>query len=272
MTTSSWVLFAVFVADLLVFYRLWASNRWSSLSHTVTWALVSWLAWILTLPLEPPGTRAGPWTYLALALTGCASVAVLGARRPGVAMWNAVVVALLAVELLPWAESVVRQDDLHFDALRMASLAGAIVIGVVNYLPTHYFLSALLVGIGCACAWVRFWKADDGTFQAVDFLGRSALGTAPVAGWLFGNLLQHSKANEFDRCWIGFRDRFGVVWGQRLREQFNQAARHAGHHVRLTWQGLRRLQTGQPIDRKELSALLQILQALMKRFGGSNEQ
>jgi hypothetical protein len=263
---------AVCVADLLVFYRLWPSNRGSSLSHTVTWALVAWIAWILTLPMEPPGTRAGPWTYLALALTGCASVAVLGARRPGVAMWNAVVVALLAVELLPWAESVVRQDDLHFDGLRMASLAGAIAIGVLNYLPTRYLPSALLVGVGCACEWIRFWNAEDGTFQVVDYLGRSALGAAPIAGWFFARLLQKSKLNEFDRCWIDFRDRFGVVWGQRLREQFNQAAHHAGHPVRLSWQGLRRQQTGQAIDQIELNELLQLLQALMKRFGNSNEQ
>lgn len=272
MTPATWGLLAVFCSSLLVFYRLWLDNRRTSLAHAVVWALVAWLTWILTLPLEPIGTKPGPWLYLALALTGCASVAVLGARRPGVTMWNAVVVAFLAMELLPWGESLVRQDEFHCDGLRTATLIGAVAIGVMNYLPTHSFLGALLVGIGCACEWIRFLQADEGPLPALDVLARCAMAMAPGGVLLFRSLAPIAKSNDFDRCWIGFRDRFGVIWGQRLREQFNQAARHAHWRVILTWQGLRTQTAAEQPTQEQQVALLQTLSALMKRFGDSNKE
>jgi hypothetical protein len=39
--------------------------------------------------------------------------------------------------------------------------------------------------------------------------------------------------------WRTFRDRFGFVWAQRLRDQFNRAAANAGWPVHLGWSGLR---------------------------------
>jgi len=139
MTPASWGLLVAYCSSLPIFFRFWADNRRTSLMHAVVWAVLAWVAWILTLPLEPPGSKIGPWVYLALALTGCASIAVLGARRPGMTMWNAVVVAFLAVELLPWGEAAVRHDEIHLDGLRMATLVGAVAIGVMNYLPTRAF-------------------------------------------------------------------------------------------------------------------------------------
>ncbi len=150
MTPPGWMLLAVYCSSLAVFVRFWTANRRTSLSHAVVWATVAWIAWILTLALEPIGSKIGPWVYLALALTGCAAIAVLGARRPGIRAWNAVVAALLAVELLPWAEAAIRQAEMQLNGLRLATLAGAIAIGVMNYLPTRAVAGALLVRL-----WLR---------------------------------------------------------------------------------------------------------------------
>lgn len=271
MTPASWGLLAVFCSSPPVFYRLWRDNRQTSLAHAVAWALFAWLTWILTLPLEPIGTKPGPWIYLALALTGCASIAVLGARRPGVTMWNAVVVAFLAMELLPWGEALVRQDDFHCDGLRMATLIGAVTIGVMNYLPTRAFQGALLVGLACVCEYIRFLNAGEGANLGLDMIARCALAAAPGAVLLCRSPAQLGKRNDFDRCWIVFRDRFGVIWGQRLREQFNQAARHAQWPVTLTWQGLRTQTAAEQPNQEQQQAMVQTLQALMKRFGDSNK-
>ena len=238
MTPSAWGLLAVYCCNLPLLVHFWKANRHTSLNHAIFWAGFAWIAWILTVPLEPPGSGAGVYVYLALALTGCASIAILGDRRPGVTMWNAVVAALLLMELSPWGEAAIRQNDIRLDGLRLAMLAGAIAIGVMNYLPTRAGLGALLIGFGCACEWLRFMKAEEGIHEAWDWMGRCALAAAPGTVILCQKLMQRQDTGEFDRCWIGFRERFGVVWGQRLREQFNQAARHANWQVLLTWQGL----------------------------------
>src|SRR5262249_60610372 len=79
-------------------------------------------------------------------------------------------------------------------------------------------------------------------------------------------------ASQFDRLWLEFRDRFGLVWGQRLREQFNSSARHAGWPVVLRWQGLR-LVPGAALPAPEAhTEMLATLTALMKRFGPDDRQ
>jgi hypothetical protein len=70
--------------------------------------------------------------------------------------------------------------------------------------------------------------------------------------------------NEFDHLWLYFRNRFGLIWGQRVREQFNRAAENAGWPVYLTWRGLRR--TGETTATPVALEVLETLRALLKRF------
>src|SRR5437016_5497350 len=77
MSRPGWLLFASSVVPLLAATR---ANRHMSLVHSVGWAWAAWLIWAAALAL---GGRV--WGYAALCLTGCAGVAVLGARRPGAA-------------------------------------------------------------------------------------------------------------------------------------------------------------------------------------------
>jgi hypothetical protein len=72
--------------------------------------------------------------------------------------------------------------------------------------------------------------------------------------------------SEFDQVWLDFRDRYGLVWAQRLREQFNASAAHSDWPVVLRWTGLRFTPGTRPPDRQELEAMLDNLRALMKRF------
>ena len=194
MTPFAWGVLVVFCSSVPLLVRFWKDNRHTSLAHAVVWTIIAWIAWILTLPLEPPGSKVGPCVYLALALTGCASIAVLGARRPGVTMWNAVVAALLLMEISPWAEAAIRQSEIQLDGLRLAILAGAIAIGVMNYLPTRAVLGALLVGFGCACQLLRFMKADESGQAELDWLGRCALAAVPGGRSALSNLFTAAES------------------------------------------------------------------------------
>ena len=67
--------------------------------------------------------------------------------------------------------------------------------------------------------------------------------------------------------WLDFRDRFGFVWGQRLRDQFNRAAANAGWPVYLRWRGLR-LRAGTELPPDDLQTrIVDTLRAMLKRFG-----
>ena len=55
-----------------------SANRSTSLIHALCWAIVAWIAWFAAFAFGLMSL-----IYLALALTVCAGVAVLGARRPG---------------------------------------------------------------------------------------------------------------------------------------------------------------------------------------------
>src|SRR5262245_41091595 len=99
------VVYAVFVIlGTLPLLRAWWAQRRTSLFHALTWGIFAWLSWAPAM-LDAAAAQDMPtWRYLALCLTGCAGVAVLGARRPHVFAWNFVVIGLLCVMLLPLAE------------------------------------------------------------------------------------------------------------------------------------------------------------------------
>src|SRR5207249_7117543 len=103
------------------------------------WAIASWAAWGMALATATswPSAAATASCYAAVSVTGCAAVAVLGARRPGVGAWNFVVGALLAVDLLGLAESTLTAGSLQLNAFRLMCLAGPLAVGGLNYLPTR---------------------------------------------------------------------------------------------------------------------------------------
>src|SRR5262245_33048714 len=243
---------ALFLALYLVgaypLLRAWWANRQTTLFQALNWALAAWLAWILTLFVADPRGTPGQLDaarYLALCLTGCAGVAVLGARRPHVGAWNFVVLGLLAVMLLPLGEALLA-NVASLDWLRLLFLSATLAVGLLNYLPTRLAPAAFFLAAGCAGEMVLLVApASFSVDFPVGYLSRLCLALAPWAGfasWMRGPKPEH----ELDRLWLDFRDRYGLVWGQRLREQFNRAAVNAGWPFYLSWQRLRRLAPSGP--------------------------
>jgi hypothetical protein len=245
-------------------WRAWLANRRTSLLQAVNWAAAAWIAWggMIVVAVGAEGTN-DTWmaSYLALCLTGCADVAVLGARRPGVGAWNLVLFGLLAVMLLPLAEGLLAQAA-SLDTLRIIFLAGTLAIGVLNYLPTRLAPAAILLGLGSAT-------------ELLQLTGKIDL-ERPFSWWLLAlvpwvGLVSWRRrpvpASEFDAIWLDFRDRFGFLWAQRMREQFNRAAANAGWPVILRWQGLRLIPGAEKPDPATQGAIVNTLRGLLKRFG-----
>lgn len=237
------------------FWQAWQANRRTALAHAVGWTAAAWLAWLVAFAFDGDGLLG---RYVALALTGCAGVAVLGARRPHVGAWNFVVVSLLAVLLLPvaqgWGKPVLSAPYLAF-------LGATVAVGWLNYLPTRLSPAALLFGAGAGAEMAELCGVKvDATLLGV---ARLCLAMSP---WAALACLRRSRAHVtgLDQEWLSFRDRFGVVWSQRAREQFNRAAANAGWPVTLSWHGFDAAQAEAGPAPEEVLATLR---AVLKRFG-----
>jgi hypothetical protein len=227
-------------------YRLWRATKGSTLRHALAWAWLAWVGWCLAGFFDRPGLH-----YLALCLTACAGVAVLGARRPTVTTWHLAVGFLLVFLLRPLWE---RPGDWHLDAVYVTLLGVPLAVGLGNYLPTRLGPTALLLGAWCAL--------DVARLTGVVALDEPAVWLALAAVPWLGLVLARRRGSpaEFDAVWLTFRDRFGFVWAQRLRDQFNRAAANAGLPLWLGWGGLRRRGAIEP-DRP-----LAVLRSALRRF------
>jgi hypothetical protein len=247
--------------------RAWHGNRRTTLRHAVAWAGGAWTAWCLAACVSAawPGADAPLSRYFALCLTGCAAVAVLGARRPGVAAWNFVVCGLLAVLLLPVAN---RLGEVRLNVFEATFLSGALAVGLVNHLPTRLAAVVLPVGAACALEMSLLLEITGIDWAWADPTALALLAAAPWLG-LAAARRRESVADECDREWLAFRDRFGMVWALPARDQFNRAAANGQWGVVLDWKGLRRTcdSTAARPDAAQAG-----LRAVLKRFGPDEDR
>jgi hypothetical protein len=230
----------------------------TTLRQPLLWTLLAWIAWIGVAwsRVLRPETDDSLAAYGALCLTGCAGIAVLGARRPGASAWNFVVVGLLAVLLLPILNGL---GELRLEPAQELFLALTLIVPLLNYLPTRLGPAVLLAALGCGCEMIRIFGWGS-TIPPVSLL---LLVAAPWMAWA-SVANRGQTGTEFDSLWLAYRDRYGFVWGQRMREQFNRAAHHAGWPVVLHWGGLQ-LTPDHPSPNP--AQLLATLRAVLKRFG-----
>jgi hypothetical protein len=263
-------LYAAWAALLLTgtypLWRAWRANRATTLRQAVVWAGLAWAAWVLSAATRAafPNEDAGLWRYLPPCVTGCAAVAVLGARRPGVRAWNFVVLGLLAVLLRPVFQGLGELREI--DLASLIVLATALAVGLINYLPTPLAAAAVPAAAVCAAEVAGLLGAFGGSWQPVEVAALALLAAAPWAG--LAALRRRGGGTDFDRSWRDFRDRYGLVWGLRVCDQFNRAARHAGWPASLRWGGLRTPPGAAP----DLKGPTAGLHALLKRFGPEEAQ
>lgn len=241
---QSFGLTVVMAFGLALWILAWTTHRNSSLRYALAWAFAAHCSWCVVHWQDRPGFLS----YLSLSLTACAGIAVLGARRPHEGAWNFVVLGLLAVFLLPWAENALLGTD-SMGPTRWIFLGALLVIGVANYLPTRQWPIAFVVG---ALSGMRLTELilDRPIFDI-------SFNLLLPAAWMFD--LRRRETAMPDQAWRSIRDSFGYFWSQRVREQFNASARNAGWKTTLTWQGFR----PPPENSDEVLAMFR---AVTKRF------
>jgi hypothetical protein len=239
------------------FWEAWRANRRSTLRDALLWAAAAWASWGVALT-HPESDDFG---YVGLCLTGCAGIAVLGARRPQVAAWNFVVLGLAGVMTLPLLEGMIMRVD-SFNIERKIFLMGILLVGIVNYAPTRFRAAALALGAAAGFVYLRItYGSDDGhplRSEAANAVTVLLLGIAP---WLAWRTRPPVAGNALDAQWLSFRDRFGYLWGSRIRDQFNAAAKNAELAVRLGWR-----QSVNAANASEIERAIAILKSLTKRF------
>src|SRR5216683_1222887 len=266
---SNLLILVFFTGCFPLLAAVWANQK-TTLYSTILWASAAWCGWVMVFALEADQKDGAPplFRYLALGLTGCASIAVLGARRPGVGAWNFVILALLLVMAFLWVEGHLAADDRILYRVRTVLLASTVAIGVLNYLPTRLAPAAVLLAFGCGLEIFNLTRAKPPGwgYEPAQSFARLIVALVP---WVAYARMRWpvNVPSEFDQLWLRFRNSFGLFWAQRLREQFNQSAKHSDWPVVLRWQGLRLAQGAPPPSPADRQAMLENLRALMKRFG-----
>lgn len=251
---TPWATIAIAVALVPIFRALWA-NRRTTLLHALIWAVAAWIA-----ALAAAITGSVLATYIALCLAACAGVSVLGARKPGVGAWHAVVAGLLAVLLMPIAEGFFAAGVEQIDHVRIWFLGIVLTFGLANYVPTRLGIGAIVLWAASVLCLRSLLEVSDSERQLAFVLA----GSSPWLAWL--GTWSRTTSPEADRQWRSFRERFGIVWAQRVREQFNRAAENSNLSVELGWTELHR-RDSLPLSAADRDAAVELLHSLMMRFG-----
>jgi hypothetical protein len=195
-------------------------------------------------------------------------MAVLGAKRPQHGAWQFIVLSLAGVLALPALEYLVLQggETLAIDGVRSAFLAGLIALGLLNWLPTRRWPTALFVAGGQIALyaehlpWIVPWEcAPAVSLAAISFVVATAIAVVQ------DHIPRRDPAAGFDRVWRDFRDDYGALWALRVAERVNAAATKSGSSVRLTWRGFR-TEAGAAPSRDDVLALETSLENLLRRF------
>lgn len=180
--------------------------------------------------------------FIAAAATLCPAIALLGAKRPQSRAWQFIVLTLLGILAQPAINALLFRygDPVSLHAARRWFMAALLLMGVVNYLPTRFALSAGLVG---ASQVLLLWGFLPFTEPSADSLHDSqrvclalTLCAAACLPPLFGWPRPRAGTTAWDRLWIDFRNAYGIVWALRVEERVNTPLA-ATSSVRLGWNG-----------------------------------
>ncbi|HMC10425.1 MAG TPA: hypothetical protein VKH44_04010, partial [Pirellulaceae bacterium] len=244
------------------------------------WTLLALIAWSgveLAAALWGEGSGEGllgPLRWAAMTLSSCPIVAVLGAKRPQQKAWNFVVLSLWAIVALPAAENFFlhRGQKLEMGDARGWFLWILILLGPINFIPTRHWLVSLVLAAGQVGAFSSHLALlRRPMVPQPELVGLLLAGAALVVAWLSSRRATVA-ANSYDRLWIDFRDTFGLLWGLRVQERVNAAARQNGWDLELTWSGFRQRVSDDPlaeIDPAIESVLRTTFRGLLRRFVSS---
>lgn len=233
---------------MLLYWRTWTSIQGTTLKSAWRWGWSSWLLWAISWACElipgavPPGVLDQMWYSVALLMLA-ALVTILGAKRPGsrVWMWFVTVPMLLVLgwpALFSWWKG---WPPTHLRLMSPALCAYAVVcvMGLGNYVGTRFLFSAIWMGAALALLVLPYsgWVSD--LLPSTEACRLRATLCAGIA-IIWPALIPPSRrfSDPWDRVWVDFVNSFGIVWGRRLQDRFNETARQSNWGVTLDLYGL----------------------------------
>ena len=213
--------------------------------------------------------------FAAAASSFCPVMSLLGAKRPQDRGWHFVVISLGAILILPVAESLVLRDGQMPDVQGARSWFMLVLVGlgITNFLATRYWFPAILFGSGQllmlsnSLPFISEFVDTSPTITGFACCAVACIVASQIA------IRRTPAAGSLDIVWRDFRDAFGLLWGLRVAEQVNVAARTAGWPLTLRWHGFVD-ERGESLDWSSLpevtrNSLHQVIQNLLRRFVSS---
>jgi hypothetical protein len=233
---TAWVLGGLAAGQLLAALgRL----RGTTLVAPTVWALAAVGMLVVSATYGPSDTPADHYLgYTAAIFVLAPGLAVLGAKRPQSGAWQFIVATFVGILMLPVLNGLAAglaapQPHALFRWLTLA----VFLVGAFNYLPTVQFLPIGSTWIGVGMLLGVCVPGDFGRTAAADALALLCLNIGLAVGRLIARRRRRA-ARGMQRLWNDFRDAYGLVWGVRVFERLNVAARRHGWPVEFTWRGI----------------------------------
>ena len=256
----------------------WLSLRDTAIRGIAVWGfaviLVSLAAAIAALGEPEPAQM--PWTghlaYLVCLVAMAGLIFPLNARRPGAGAWVILTLLFVAVLLIPWLEGGLLSGGDAVRRLRLRSpwtlfYAVVGVVAVANRLGTRFAGPTVLVGLTLLAEYLSLRPMDGMNdevrgriWAAVPWgMGASLAWATRIAVRVGGG------PSPLARSWGWFRDLWGLAWGVRVLERFNESAAARGWPIRLTLGGVMDGSSGVPVTEEPEEAYA-VLRDILRRF------
>jgi len=222
--------------------------RQTTLTTAWIWAVIASAGWVVaataSLAMGPVASVPGQLWHVAAVLTLCPWIAVLGARRPTVRVWNwFVVVPLIAVLLWPVALCWMPRgpDRLILEAPHLVGFGLVLIMGTGNYWGTRFTMAALFALVSEV---ILVTSGNAPTWRLV----AAALMLLAVSTKIMSWKGQQAGPRTWNGLWGDFRNSFGIVWANRLADRVNTEAKKEGWAVRLQPQGFVAATPGEAVN------------------------
>ena len=234
---TAWVLGALAAGQLLAALgRL----RGTTLVAPTVWALAAVGMLVVSATFGPRDTPADHYLGYATAIFLLApGLAVLGAKRPQSGAWQFIVATFVGMLMLPVFNGLaagLAAPQPHA-LLRWLNVI-VFLVGAFNYLPTVQFFPIMTTWLGVAMLLGVCFPGNFGRTAAADALALLCLNIGLAVAWVFARR-RRRVPRGMQRLWSDFRDAYGTVWGVRVAERLNVAARRHGWPVTFAWRGIR---------------------------------
>lgn len=258
---TSWFLAAGLLAILL---RGWRRTQGTTLRAPLVWTILAVVLLAVLAAVDGPALP-GAWRFVVAASVFCPLMAVLGAKRPQDRGWQWVVVSLWLVVAWPAVQTLALGSGIGFELFPVWKLfvTGLLVVGLLNYLPTRCWLTALMTVAGQTL----LLGESLGWMDSTPWHLPAALACFVVAALVVW-LRPAPTGDVSDSRWLRLRDGFGAFWGLRILQRVNETATLRNWPVRLHWSGFAPLSPDCPdvLTTVQEAEIQQTLDTLLRRF------